>query len=123
MEVKRSTWAEMTWLKVLFFWLIIPIVVAATVAKHYVVRITDRKITVHSGVFNKQNCEYAMAGITQISVFKSFWGGICNYGTVSISLAGNRTVMLEGVCDPYGVKSFIEGQLDKTANATHMLVN
>lgn len=123
MEVKRSTWAEMTFLKVIFFWLIIPIIVAAVVAKHYVVRISDRKITVKSGVFSSHNSEYAMAGITQINVSKSFWGGICNYGTVSISLAGNRTVTLEGVCDPYGVKSFIEGQLDKTANAQHMLVN
>ena len=123
MEVKRSTWAEMTLLKVLFFWLIIPIVVAAVVAKHYVVNITDKKIIVKSGVFNTSDSEYALAGVTQINVSKSFWGGICNYGTVTISLAGNKSVTLDGICNANGVKKFIENQLHKTANATHMLVN
>ena len=123
MEVRKSVWAEMTFLKVLFFWLIIPVIVAIVCAKHYRVKIMDKTITVNQGVFSKSNAEYAVAGITQITVTKSFWGGICNYGTVSISLAGNKRVTLEGIIKPYDVKAFIENKLMQTADATHMLVN
>ena len=123
METRRSVWAEMTFLKVLFFWLIVPVIVAAVVAKHYRVTILDKTIVVKSGVFNKENSEYAVAGITQITVSQSFFGRIFHYGTVMISLAGNKNVSLEGIINPYGVKKFIEDKLLQTAKATHMLVN
>lgn len=123
MEVKRSVWAEMTFLKVILFWLIIPIIVAIVVAKNYVVKISKTTILVESGVFNKNKEEYAVAGITNISVSQSFWGRICNYGTLDISLAGNKRVSLMGIKGPNEVKLFLNEKLTKTANATHTLVN
>lgn len=96
---------------------------SAVVAKHYKVTILDKTLTVQSEVFNKERSDYAVAGITQISVSQSFFGGIFHYGTVTVSLAGNKNVSLEGIINPYGVKKYIEGKLLQKANATHMLVN
>ena len=123
MQVTKSVWAEMTFLKILLCWLIIPVVVAVIVAKNYNVLITNTTINVSSGVFSKHNDEYAVAGITSISIGQSFWGRICNYGTVYISLAGNKHVSLYGIKDPSGVKKFLNSKLLKTAESTHTLVN
>lgn len=123
MDTRKSAWAEMTLLKVLFCWLIIPVIVAIVIAKHYNVHIGQKTISVKDGVFNISNSEYAVAGITEINVYQSFFGRIFNYGTVNISLAGNKYVSLEGILAPNEIKAFIESQLNKTANATHMLFN
>ncbi len=113
----------MTLLKVLFCWLIIPVIIAIVVAKHYNVHIGKNTISIKDGVFNVSNHEYAVAGITVINVYQSFFGRIFNYGTVNISLAGNKYVSLEGILTPNEVKVFIERQLKKTADAEHMLIN
>ena len=123
MEIRRSIWAEMTFLKILFCWLIIPVVVAVVVAKSYTVTITDKKIIVKSGVFNKRTSEYAVAGITSMTVNQPFFGGIFKYGTLAISLAGNRSVYLENIVDPQSAKSFLNKKLEKTADAEHILTN
>ena len=123
MEINRSFWAEMTFLKILFFWLIIPVIIAYIVAKSYLVTITEKKIIIDSGIINKTSSEYAVAGITSIRVEQTMFGSIFNYGTVYISLAGDRQVLLEDVAKPNEVKSFLNRQLEKTANATHTLVN
>ncbi len=123
MKINRSFWAEMTFLKILFFWLIIPVIIAYIVAKNYLVTITEKKIIINSGIINKTSSEYAVAGITSIRVEQTMFGSIFNYGTVYISLAGNRKVLLEDVAKPNEVKSFLNKQLEKTATATHTLVN
>ena len=123
MDTRRSAWAEMTFLKVVFCWLIIPVVVAIVVAKHYNVHIGQKSISVRDGVFSVSNHEYAVAGITEINVYQSFFGRIFNYGTINIALAGDKYVCLEGIMSPNEIKIFIESQLKKTADATHMLVN
>ena len=123
MEINRSFWAEMTFLKILFFWLIIPVIIAYIVAKSYLVTITEKKIIIDSGIINKTSSEYAVAGITSIRVEQTMFGSIFNYGTVYISLAGDRQVLLEDVAKPNEVKSFLNRQLEKTATATHTLVN
>lgn len=123
METKKSFWAEMTFWKVVLFWLIIPIVVAIVVADNYRVSITKKKLSIKSGVFNKQVSEYAIAGITQIEVYQSFWGRIAGYGTVKLSLAGKNDAYLYGVKKPYAVKEYVEELLNKTSETTHVLVN
>ena len=123
MDTRKSAWAEMTLLKVLFCWLILPVIVAIVVARHYNVHVGQMSISVKEGVFSISNHEYAVAGITEINVYQSFFGRIFNYGTVKISLAGNKYVGLEGILAPNEIKAFIESQLNKTADATHMLVN
>ena len=123
MEVNRSFWAEMTFLKILLFWLIIPVIIAYIVAKSYLVTITSKKIIINSGIINKTSAEYAVAGITSIRVEQTLFGSIFNYGTVYISLAGDRLVALENIAKPNDVKSFLNRQLEKTADAMHALVN
>ncbi len=123
METRKSIWSEMTFLRIIFFWLIVPIIIAAIVAKNYKVFISSKTIKVSSGVFNKMNDEYAVAGITQINIYRSFFGRIFNYGDVNISVAGNRWVCLYGICNPSEVKKAIETKLSETANSMHVLTN
>jgi uncharacterized membrane protein YdbT with pleckstrin-like domain len=123
MYTRKSIWSEMSFLKVIFFWLIIPIVVAVVVAKNYNVHIDKKTISIKSGVFNKKNSAYAVGGITEVSVYQSFFGRIFNYGTVTLYLAGNKTVSLNGILNPESVKIYIDDLLLKTANSTHILVN
>lgn len=123
MDTRRSVWAELTFLKIILFWLIIPIIVAVVVALHYRVSITEKSITIRNGVFSVSKHEYAVAGITEINVYQSFFGRIFNYGTVNIALAGNKQVSLSEIIDPNKVKEFIEAKLEKTADSAHMFVN
>ncbi len=123
MEINKSFWSEMTFLKVLFFWLIIPLLVALIVAKSFNAKILKDKITVTDGVFNKRNNEYPLAGVTSITIDQPFFGRIFNYGNVTVSLAGGKTVYLNGVKRPFEIKQYLESQLAKVASANHMLVN
>ena len=123
MEVNKSFWSEMTFLKVLFFWLIIPLLVALIVAKSFNAKILKDRITVRDGVFNKTNNEYPLVGVTSISIDQPFFGRIFKYGNVTVSLAGGKTVYLNGVKRPFEIKQYLESQLEKVASANHMLVN
>ena len=123
MKVKGSFWAEMTLLKVLFFWLIIPVIIAVVVAKSYSVSISDKTIEIETGVLNKKNSKYAIAGITETTVNQPFFGRIFNYGDVCISLAGDKQVYLKNIVSPNDVKTFIDEKLLKTADSSHIFVN
>ena len=123
MDTRRSVWAELTFFRIILCWLIIPIVVAVVVAINYRVSITEKSINVKSGVFSVSKHEYAVAGITEINIYQSFFGRIFNYGTLNISLAGNKNVSLREIIAPNNVKEFIEAKLEKTADSLHMFVN
>ena len=123
MQTRRSAWAEMSPLKWLWCWLIVPIIIANVVARAYRVSLTDKKITVSSGILNKRMEEYALAGITRVSVEQSFFGQIFNYGTVVLYLAGDKSVYLSGIMQPSSVRDFVNKKLTKTASAEHILVN
>ena len=123
MSTRKSVWKEIGLWTVLLFWLIIPIVIAVIKAKNYRVAIDDTTVRISSGVFNKGSNDFAVAGITKMNVNQSLWGRICNYGDVHLSLAGGTYVTLEGVISPNEVKNALNKQLQKTANATHVLTN
>lgn len=123
MSTRKSVWKEIGLWTVLLFWLIIPIVIAVIKAKNYRVEIDDTTVRISSGVFNKGSNDFAVAGITRMNVNQSLWGRICNYGDVHLSLAGGTYVTLEGVISPNEVKNALNKQLQKTANATHVLTN
>ena len=123
METRRSAWAEMTIIKVLLCWLIVPIIIANVVAKNYRVVISGKTIKIYSGVFNKRTTDYAVAGITNINVYQSFLGRIFGYGDVNISIAGDKQVTLSGVLSPELVEIALRKKLLKTADATHVLTN
>ncbi len=123
MSTRKSVWAEIGLWTVLLCWLIIPVVIAIIKAKNYRVEIDDTTVRISSGVFNKGSNDFAVAGITRMNVNQSLWGRICNYGDVHLSLAGGTHVTLEGVVAPNEVKNALNKQLQKTANATHVLTN
>lgn len=123
MKTRKSVWSEMTLLKVLFCWLIVPVLVAVIVAKNYKVEITPKTLKVTKGVFSKSTKEYAVAGITEINVDRTFGGRLFRYGSINVSLAGSRNVTLESVLHPEEVKKYLEQMLLKTSDVTHILAN
>lgn len=123
METKKSFWAELTFLKILFFWLIIPLIWAGLVANNYVVTVNNKSLTVKEGVFNISNRQYALPGITQVNVYRPFFGRIFNYGTVHISLAGDKYITLDGIKNPEVLKEYIQSKIEKTSDSDHILVN
>ena len=123
MEVTKSAWSEMTIIKVLLCWLIVPVIIAIVVARNYRVRIDPKTIKVSSGVFNKREQVNAVAGATEINVNKSFWGGIFNYGDITIYLAGNKQIHLNGIKNPDEVRNYFYSKIQKAADASHIMVN
>ena len=123
METKKSFWAELTFLKILFFWLILPIIWALLVSHNYSVTADTKSITVKEGVFNISTTQYALPGITQVNVYRPFFGRIFKYGTVTITLAGDKELTLKGIKEPDKLKEYIQSILYKTSNSDHVIVN
>lgn len=125
-SAKQSVWVAFKLWRILLIWTIVPIIfIVADIikAKCYKITISGNMIIKSFGVLNKHNEQYAMAGITSVYVDKTFFGGICNYGTVCVSLAGGKTVSFEAIAKCHELESYIQSSISKMANSSHMFVN
>ena len=136
---KRSAWAAWsplsTLITVLLFWTIVPIIVQIfrTIStKHYCLEFYDDKIIRKSGWLSTNEHEMVFMGILTVSISRSFWGNLFNYGTIKVNCVGEWDLFsdMEYIQNPEGLKKYLQTKIvtskqnPNTANmSTNMFVH
>lgn len=106
----KSGWRVVTFWRILFAWLIIPVIVMICqliILKSTKIYFFDNKIITKSGILSKNETECAFMGINAVSVRQSFLGRIFNYGDVYVDVVGKWNVNTRGVKNPRALKDYL----------------
>ena len=111
---KKAVITSITLLRVIFFWLIIPLIimiVSAIQKANHKYEFYDKCIIERYGILSKNERKMAFSGIVAISVKCSLFGRIFGYGDVYIDVVGKNNLILDGVKKPFKLKEYIETKL------------
>ena len=116
---KKSAWSAVTLFRVLFFWLIVPLIIMIVdiiIKKHEVIEFYDDYFIKKSGVLSKQEERAALIGVIGVSVSQTIWGRICNYGDVYIDFVGGAwDESTSNLANPNGLKNYLEPLISKSS--------
>src|ERR1700687_3182589 len=82
----RPSWWTFGW-HLLFFWLLVPLLVALYRRHSFVMRIYTDRVSVEEGFFAKETSEFFIQDICSIDVRQGVWGRLVGIGDVTISTA------------------------------------
>jgi uncharacterized membrane protein YdbT with pleckstrin-like domain len=107
----RPSWWNYFW-HLVFFFLIVPPIVAWYRRASVVLRVFPNRITLERGVFSKCYQDFLPRDIRSIDIDQSFLGRIVGIGDMTISTAATveASEKIEGIPDPKGVRELILAQ-------------
>jgi membrane protein YdbS with pleckstrin-like domain/ribosomal protein L37E len=114
MEV-RPSWLNFGW-HLLFFWLIVPLLIALYRRYSFVMRVYPDRVSVEEGFWAKEVSEFFIKDIRSIDVRQGVWGRIFDIGDVTISTAATVDAAEEarGVSEPNRIKELLIKQRQQT---------
>ena len=118
---KKSKLCSFSLLRILFCWLIIPIIlIIIDILKTNVEKVEffDKKVTERNGLISKNEKETTFKGVVSVNVQQSFWGRIFNFGDVYVDLVGKNNLHLEKIAKPYELKKFLETKIVDDSQTT-----
>ena len=118
---KKSKLCSFSLLRILFCWLIVPIIfIIIDMLKTNVEKVEfyDKKVTERNGLISKDEKETTFKGVVSVTVKQSFWGRIFNFGDVHIDLVGKNNLYLEKIANPYDLKKFLETKIIDDSQTT-----
>lgn len=122
---KKSIVASLSIWLILFFWLVIPLIIQIVrilKAASYSIEFYDNKIVVKSGVINQNEDQSVFSYVYSVSLSRTFFGRLFNYGSVRVDCPGRWDIDTEGIKDPIGFKKFLEGYISNN-NAVNIINN
>ena len=123
---KKSAWAAVTLLRVLFFWLIIPLIIMIIdimVKKSERIEFYDDYIIQRSGVLSKKEKHSAMVGIMGVSVSQTFGQRIFGYGDVVVDIVGKWNINTNDIANPNALKEYLEPLISKASHMQGVIIN
>jgi len=107
----RPSWWTFGW-HLLFFWLVVPLLVALYRRHSFVMRIYADRVSVEEGFFAKESSEFFIKDIRSIDVRQGVWGRLVGIGDVTISTAATIDAAEEarGVPQPNRIKDLLIAQ-------------
>ena len=114
---KKSGWAGVTPLCVIFFFLIIPLIIMIfriIAAKHTRIEFYDDHICVKSGWFSDNERNMVFMGIVSVSSHQNMWGILFNYGDVIVDAVGQWDVSCDHIKNPKGLQNYLQTRIVKT---------
>jgi membrane protein YdbS with pleckstrin-like domain len=110
MEIRPSWW-NFGW-HLLFFWLVVPLLVALYQRYSFVMRISSDRVSIEEGFWSKESSEFFIKDIRAIDVKQGLWGRIVGIGNVTISTAATAEAVEEarGVAEPKRIKELLIAQ-------------
>ena len=115
---KKSAWKAVTLFRVLFFWLIVPLVmmiVDIVKLKHESIEFYDEFIIQKSGVIAKSERQSTFKGIISVSIDQSVHGRMFNYGDIFVDVIGKWDINTTGIADPKNLKTYLDSRMENTA--------
>ena len=122
----KSAWGAVTFLRVVFFWLIIPLIVMIchiVILKNERIEFYQNQIVVKSGVLSKKQKKSTFMGVLSVSTEQSLFGRICKYGTVKVDVPGRWDVNTEYISNPQALADYLETRIVSGNNTTHVITN
>ncbi len=114
--VKKSVWAEITFLRIISCILIIPIiflVIRILTAKSETIEFYEDAIVQRSGLLSKKEKRSAFYGVVGVSVTQGIKQRIFNYGNVLVDVPGKWDVRTHNIINPNGLKEYLLTKLIK----------
>lgn len=110
LEFRPSWWNYA--IHILFFWLIIPLIVAIWQRVSVVLRVTKKKVVLERGVLSKEKKEVFISDIRTMDVKKSFIQRMFGVGDVMIATAGTGDYedVVSGLPNPEKIKEAVTKQ-------------
>lgn len=107
----RPSWWHFFW-HLVFFWLIVPLIIALCRRASTILRIYANRITLERGLFSKCYQDFLPRDIRSIDVDQSFLARLVGIGDITISTAATveAAEKIEGIPDPKGVRELILAQ-------------
>ena len=104
----RPSWWTFGW-HLIFFWLLIPLLIALYRRHSFVMRIYPDRVSVVEGIFAKESREFFIKDIRSIDVTQGVWGRLVGIGNVVISTAATVDAAEEavGVAHPHQIKDLL----------------
>jgi len=122
----KSAWNAVTPLRILFFWLVIPLIVLIVDIirnKKDKIEFYDKYVIERSGILSKKEKKSTFAGVYSVSVDQSVWGRIFNYGNVKIDVVGRWDVDTDGIARPNGLKRYLESKIVEPDSLKSVVMN
>lgn len=115
----RPSWWNFGW-HLLFFWLLIPLLVALYRRHSFVMRIYSDRVSIEEGFWAKETSEFFIKDIRSIDVRQGLWGRIVGIGDVTISTAATVDAAEEacGVAQPKHIKELLIARRQQTATGS-----
>jgi hypothetical protein len=109
-EVRPSWWRYFWYL--LFFWLIIPFLIAWVKRSAVVMRVYRGRVTLERGILSKCRREFFLRDIRSIDIDQSLLARMVNIGdlTISTSATEDASEHLDGVSNPQSIRDLIIAQ-------------
>ena len=117
---KKSKLASITIWRILFCWLIFPLVfllIDILKLSSYKLEIFENQILETKGILSKNQKQTAFNGVVSVSVNQSFFGRLFNYGSIKMDIVGKNDFFIENIKNPNKFKSFLETKIVKIDGA------
>jgi membrane protein YdbS with pleckstrin-like domain len=107
----RPSWWKFFW-HLVFFWLVIPLVVAIVRRNSFLMRIYSDRVSLERGVFTKEHRELFIKDIRSIDVDQTLLQRLVGIGDLTLSTAAtlDAAEVIPGVPDPMRVKDLLIAQ-------------
>lgn len=109
--MKKSAWSVVRPWHILLFFLVVPLIIMIV----KIINIKDESISFYNnkvvqryGIFSKNEKTTIMTPVLSVTVKQTFWGRICNYGTIYIDVVGKWDIQMRGIKRPWQAKEYLE---------------
>ncbi len=124
--VKKSAWSVIRPWHILLFFLIVPLIIMIVKIiniKDESISFYNNKVVKKSGIFSKHEKTTVFTQVLSVTVEQTFWGRICNYGTVYVDVVGSWDISMVGVKKPMEVKEYLESHVVRRRAVRPVIVN
>ena len=111
---RKSAWKAVTFLRVVLFWLIIPLIIMIwdiIRLRNETIEFYSNHIVVKSGVLSRKQRKSAFMGVISVSVDQSLLGRCFDYGDVRVDVPGRWDINTECIKNPDGLVRYLENKI------------
>jgi uncharacterized membrane protein YdbT with pleckstrin-like domain len=107
----RPSWWRFFW-HLVFFWLIVPPIIAAVRRASVALRVYPGRVNVERGLFSKSYREFLARDIRSIDIDQSMIARMVGIGDITLSTAAtvDAAERIQGISDPHGLRELILAQ-------------
>ena len=109
--IRKSAWSVVRPWHILLFFLIVPLIIMIIKiinVKDETISFYNNTVVLRSGIFSKYEKTHILTRVLSVTVQQTFWGRICNYGTVHVDVMGKWDINMRGVKKPMEAKEYLE---------------